>query len=48
MLDISAIRKRYFNIKIDNLNLEVEPPKIKALKKIYEVIKSNNEEAMDG
>ena len=47
MFDINTINKRYFNIKIDNLTLDVEPPKIKVLKKITAIAKSKNEDAMD-
>ncbi|MGX7745695.1 hypothetical protein [Rhodopseudomonas parapalustris] len=47
MFDVSTINKRYFAIKINNIELEVEPPKIKALKKIMSLSKSRNEDAMD-
>ncbi|WP_143316866.1 hypothetical protein [Clostridium sp. HBUAS56017] len=47
MLDINTINKRYFNIKIGDLTLDVEPPKIKALKKITALSKANDESAMD-
>jgi len=47
MFDISVINKRYFDIKIGDLTLEVEPPKIKTLKKIMSLSKSRSAEAMD-
>jgi len=47
MFDISTVNKRYFNIKIGDLTLEVEPPKLKVLKKITSLSKSRNEDAMD-
>jgi len=47
MFDVNVINKRYFDIKIDDLTLEVEPPKIKTLKKIMSLAKSRNAEAMD-
>lgn len=47
MFDINTISKRYFSIKIGDLALEVEPPKLKALKKITALAKSRNEDAID-
>ncbi len=47
MFDISTVSKRYFGIKLGDLSLEVEPPKIKALKKITALSKSRDEDAMD-
>lgn len=47
MFDINTINRRYFNIKIGELTLDVEPPKIKVLKKITALSKSKNEEAID-
>lgn len=47
MFDISTISKRYFSIKIGEIALEVESPKLKTLKKITSLSKSRNEEAMD-
>lgn len=47
MYDISAINKRYFDIKIGDLTLEVEPPKIKTLKKIMSLSKSRSAEDMN-
>lgn len=42
MFDISVISKRYFDIKIGDLTLEVEPPKIKTLKKIISLSESQS------
>lgn len=47
MFDINTVSKRYFNIKIGDLTLEVEPPKVKVLKKITSLSKTKNEDAMD-
>lgn len=47
MFDINTVNKRYFNIKIGELTLDVEPPKLKVLKKITSLSKSRNEDAMD-
>lgn len=56
MFDISTISKRYFDIKLtvtnDNdevhfVQLEVEPPKMKTLKKLLEIGKANNAEAIN-
>lgn len=56
MFDISTVNKRYFEIKLtiidddDNeksIELEVEPPKVKMLKKLMEVKKTANENSMD-
>ena len=47
MFDISTVSKRYFAIKLEEISLDVEPPKLKALKKITALAKSREEEAMD-
>ncbi len=47
MLDISTINRRYFNIKINDVELEVEPPKIKVLRKIVDLSKNHNNNAID-
>ena len=47
MLDLNLISKRYFDIKIGDLILEVEPPTIKVLKKITAISKVKNEDSMD-
>jgi len=47
MFDINTVNKRYFSIKLNNLELEVEPPKLKALKKITSLSKARNEDAIE-
>lgn len=56
MFDVNSINKRYFDIKIEvedddgnkyGTHLEVEPPKIKVLKKISAFSKTTNDDAMD-
>lgn len=47
MFDVSIVSKRYFDIKIGDISLEVEPPKIKVLKKITALSKARNEDAME-
>jgi hypothetical protein len=47
MFDINTVNKRYFSIKLGELELEVEPPKLKALKKITSLSKSRKEDAID-
>lgn len=56
MFDISKINKRYFEIQISveddegqehSAHLEVEPPRIKALKKITALSKVREEDAMN-
>lgn len=47
MLDISTIGKRYFSVKINSLALDVEPPKMKVLKKIMALSKTKSAEAID-
>ena len=47
MLDINTISRRYFNIKINGMELEVEPPKIKVLRKIVDLSKNRGENAID-
>jgi hypothetical protein len=47
MFDISTLNKRYFNIKINGLELEVEPPKLKVLKKIMALSKTKSAESID-
>lgn len=44
MFDLSAINKRYFEIKINEIVLEVEPPKVKTLKKIVNLQKNARRE----
>jgi hypothetical protein len=47
MFDISTVNRRYFVIKLNDLKLEVEPPKLKVLKKITSLSKSRDEDAID-
>ncbi|WP_050608228.1 hypothetical protein [Clostridium niameyense] len=47
MFDINTVNKRYFNIRINEIILEVEPPKVKALKKITNLSKSKDDDAID-
>lgn len=56
MFDISTVSKRYFCIKLTitdekneekSINLEVEPPKVKVLKKLMAVRKTASEDSMD-
>lgn len=46
MFDINSINKRYFNIKIGELVLDVEPPKIKTLKKIISLSKGKTDDVV--
>lgn len=47
MFDINTVSKRYFNIRIDNITLDVEPPKLKVLKKITTLSKARGEDAIN-
>ena len=47
MFDVTTVSKRYFDIKLNDTRLEVEPPKVKTLKKILALSKVRNEDAMD-
>ena len=57
MFDISTVNKRYFEVKlhatndegeiIKSINIEVEPPKLKVLKKITSLTKSRQEDAIN-
>ncbi|MDF2985735.1 MAG: hypothetical protein K0R50_1245 [Eubacterium sp.] len=47
MFDIDSISKRYFKIKINNIEIDVEPPKLKVLKKITSLAKAKNEDAIE-
>jgi len=47
MFDINTINKRYFTLKIGDLTLEVEPPKVKVLKKITALAKAKEEDQME-
>lgn len=46
MFDVNTISKRYFQIKIKNITLDVEPPKIKALEKIMSLSKAKDNETI--
>jgi len=46
MFDVNIVNRRYFGIKLGNLELEVEPPKLKALKKITSLSKAKDEDAI--
>ena len=47
MFDVNIVNKRYFDIKIGGMELEVEPPKIKVLKKVAALSKAKDEEAIN-
>lgn len=47
IFDVSTISKRYFSIKIGEVALEVEPPKIKTLKQIMSLSKSRDASAIN-
>jgi len=56
MFDVSQISKRYFDIgftvekedgETDRIELQVEPPTVKQLRKLMSVADSNNTSAMD-
>lgn len=44
MFDLSAVNKRYFDIKLNDLVLEVEAPKVKTLKKIVSLAANSKKE----
>jgi hypothetical protein len=46
MFDISIVNRRYFGIKIDKFELEVEAPKVKTLKKVSALSKAADEDAI--
>jgi hypothetical protein len=46
MFDLSTVNRRYFSIKLNDLVLEVEPPKLKVLKKITSLSKLRDEDAI--
>jgi len=46
MFDLNEVNRRYFTIKLGDLVLDVEPPKLKALKKITSLSKSREEDAI--
>lgn len=40
MLDLAAVRRRYFPVKFNGRVLEVEPPKLKTLNKLVSISKA--------
>ncbi len=47
MFDISIVNKRYFQIRLGTVQLDVEPPKVKVLKKITALLNAGEDEAVD-
>lgn len=47
MFDVSSINKRYFKVIINGKEIEVEPPKIKALRRISELAKKQSEDPVN-
>lgn len=47
MFDIKDMKKRYFEVNINGQLFEVEPPKVKTLKKIVALQKRAEAEALD-
>lgn len=48
MFDINKINRRYFDIKMGDLKLQVEPPTKKMLNKITSLANVSGDEAIDG
>ena len=48
MFDINTVNKRYFEIRINGQLFEVEPPKVKTLKKIVSLSTGTDADALDG
>lgn len=48
MFDINTINKRYFEIKIGKVTLEIEPPTKKMLNKILSLSAAKDTEVTDG
>jgi hypothetical protein len=46
MFDLNLVNRRYFSIKINNLELEIEPPKLKLLKSIMALSKTQDEDSI--
>lgn len=42
MFDLNSVITRYFTLNLNNNQLEVEPPKVKTLKKLIAVQKNND------
>ena len=47
MLDLNKVNRRYFDIKIGDLSLKVEPPKMKTMKKVLDLSNCKYEEAIE-
>lgn len=47
MFDLNSINSRYFQIRIDTITLDVEPAKLKVLKRMLGLAKSREEDAID-
>lgn len=47
MFDLNSINKRFFEIKVGDTILELEPPNLKMLKKINKLAKVNDSDSMD-
>jgi hypothetical protein len=47
MFDTSLVNKRYFDITIEGVQLQVEPPKLKTLKKITSLSKVKKEDSIE-
>lgn len=47
MFDVNSVNKRYFSIKIGEVALEVEPPKIKTLKQVMALSKTRDASAIN-
>ena len=48
MLDLSAVKARYFKVKIGGQVLDLEPPRLKMLKKMFELSTRLTRTAEDG
>ncbi len=47
MFDVSSISRRYFEVKIGEKNILVEPPKLKQMREILRLNKANSEDVID-
>ena len=45
MFDLNSVITRFFTLNINNTQLEVEPPRVKTLKKLIAVQKTNDYDA---
>jgi hypothetical protein len=48
MFDINNLNLDHFKVLIDNETIDINPPKVKALKKIMSLTSVNDETAIDG